>query len=58
MDDFFHKSFSPKFASARGLKLTVKVEVSPEGALSRQNSTKPNPRSANLGLNEDAHRVT
>jgi hypothetical protein len=42
-----------KFASARGLKLTVKVEASPEGGVSKQKLDETKSSLRELGLNED-----
>jgi len=50
--NFYTKVLS-KFASARGLKLTVKVEVSPEGGVSRQKLDETKSALRELGLNDD-----
>jgi hypothetical protein len=49
---FFTKVLS-KFASARGLKLTVKVEASPEGGVSKQKVEETKAALRELGLNDD-----
>jgi len=49
---FFTKVIS-KFASARGLKLTVKVEVSPDGGVSKQKLDETKSALRELGLNDD-----
>ena len=49
---FFTKVLS-KFASARGLKLTVTVEVSPEGGVSKQKIEETKSALRELGLNDD-----
>ena len=51
--NFYTKVLS-KFASARGLKLTVKVEVSPDGGVSRQKLDETKSALRELGLNDDA----
>ena len=50
--NFYTKVLS-KFASARGLKLTVKIEVSPEGGVSKQKVDETKSALRDLGLNED-----
>ena len=50
--NFYTKVLS-KFASARGLKLTVKVEVSPEGGVSKQKLDETKSALHELGLNDD-----
>jgi hypothetical protein len=50
--NFYTKVLS-KFASARGLKLTVKVEVAPEGGLSKQKLDETKSALRDLGLNDD-----
>jgi hypothetical protein len=50
--NFYTKVLS-KFASARGLKLTVKVEVSPEGGVSKQKFDETKSALRELGLNDD-----
>ncbi len=50
--NFYTKVLS-KFASARGLKLTVKVEVSPEGGVSKQKLDETKSALRELGLNDD-----
>ncbi len=50
--NFYTKVLS-KFASARGLKLTVKIEVSPEGGVSKQKSEETKTALRELGLNDD-----
>jgi len=50
--NFYTKVLS-KFASARGLKLTVKVEASPEGGVSKQKLDETKSSLRELGLNED-----
>jgi hypothetical protein len=50
--NFYTKVLS-KFASARGLKLTVKVEVSPEGGVSKQKLAEIKSALRELGLNDD-----
>ncbi|MDR3458058.1 MAG: DUF499 domain-containing protein [Verrucomicrobiae bacterium] len=51
--NFYTKVLS-KFASARGLELTVKVEVAPEGGVSRQKLDETKSALRELGLNDDA----
>ena len=50
--NFYTKVLS-KFASARGLKLTLKVEVSPEGGVSKQKLDETKSALRELGLNDD-----
>jgi hypothetical protein len=50
--NFYTKVLS-KFASARGLKLTVRVEVSPEGGVSKQKLDETKSALRELGLNDD-----
>ena len=50
--NFYTKVLS-KFASARGLKLTVKVEASPEGGVSKQKLEETKSALRELGLNDD-----
>src|SRR5438132_4383755 len=50
--NFYTKVLS-KFASARGLKLTVKVEASPEGGVSKQKLDETKSALRELGLNDD-----
>lgn len=50
--NFYTKVLS-KFASARGLKLTVQVEVSPEGGLSKQKIDETKSALRELGLSDD-----
>jgi hypothetical protein len=50
--NFYTKVLS-KFASARGLKLTVKVEVSPDGGVSKQKLEETKSALRELGLNDD-----
>jgi hypothetical protein len=50
--NFYTKVLS-KFASARGLKLTVKVEVSPEGGVSKQKLEETKSALRELGLTDD-----
>jgi hypothetical protein len=50
--NFYTKVIS-KFASARGLKLTLKVEVLPEGGLSKQKLDETKSALRELGLNDD-----
>jgi len=45
-----------KFASTRGLKLTLKVEVGPEGGVSQQKSTKRNQRFESWDLTTTCYR--
>lgn len=52
--NFYTKVLS-KFASARGLKLTVKVEVSPEGGVSKQKLDETKSALRELGLNDDVN---
>ena len=51
---FFTKVLT-KFASARGLKLTVIVEVSPEGGVSKQKLDETKAALRELGLNDDVN---
>ncbi len=50
--NFYTKVLS-KFATARGLKLTVKVEVAPEGGVSKQKLDETKSALRELGLNDD-----
>ncbi len=50
----FYTKVLAKFASARGLKLIVKVEVSPDGGISRQKFEETKSALRELGLNDDA----
>ena len=50
---FFTKVLS-KFASARGLKLTVTVEVRPEGGVSQQKLEETKSALRDLGLKDEA----
>ena len=50
--NFYTKVLS-KFSSGRGLKLTVKVEASPEGGVSKQKAEETKNALRELGLNED-----
>ena len=52
--NFYTKVLS-KFASARGLKLTVNVEVSPESGVSKQKLDETKSALRELGLNDDAN---
>ena len=52
--NFYTKVLS-KFASAHGLKLTVKVEVSPEGGVSKQKLDETKSALRELGLNDDVN---
>ena len=52
--NFYTKVLS-KFASARGLKLTVTVEASPEGGVSNQKFAETKSALRDLGLNEDVN---
>ncbi len=52
--NFYTKVLS-KFASARGLKLTVKVEVSPDGGVSKQKLDETKSALRELGLNDDVN---
>jgi hypothetical protein len=50
--NFYTKVLS-KFASTRGLKLTLKVEVRPEGGISQQKLDETKSALRELGLNDD-----
>jgi len=50
--NFYTKVLS-KFASTRGLKLTLKVEVGPEGGVSQQKLDETKSALRELGLNDD-----
>ena len=50
--NFYTKVLS-RFASARGLKLTVKVEATPEGGVSKQKVEETKAALRELGLNDD-----
>jgi hypothetical protein len=50
--NFYTKVLS-KFAAARGLKLTVKVELSPDGGVSKQKLDETKSALRELGLNDD-----
>ena len=52
----FYTKILSKFASARGLKLTVKVEVAPEGGVSKQTLDETKSALRELGLNDDVNR--
>ncbi len=54
--NFYTKVLS-KFASAQGLKLTLKVEVSPEGGVSKQKLEETKSTLRELGLNDDVKGV-
>jgi len=49
----FYTKILSKFASSRGLKLTLKVEVSPEGGVSKQKAEETKTSLRELGLNDD-----
>jgi hypothetical protein len=49
----FYTRVLSKFVSARGLRLTVKVEVSPEGGVSRQKLDETKSGLRELGLNDE-----
>ena len=51
--NFYTKVLS-KFASARGLKLTLKIEAAPEGGVSQQKLDETKSALRELGLNDDA----
>jgi len=51
---FFTKVLS-KFASVRGLKLTVRVEVSPEGGVSKQKLDETKSALREMGLNDEVN---
>jgi hypothetical protein len=53
--NFYTKVLS-KFATARGLKLTVKVEVAPEGGVSKQKQEETKSALRELGLNDDVRQ--
>jgi hypothetical protein len=50
--NFYTKVLS-KFASGRGLKLTVKAEVTPDDGLSKQKVEETKSALRELGLNDD-----
>ena len=50
--NFYTKVLS-KFASGRGLKLTLKVEVTPEGGVSKQKIEETRSALRELGLSDD-----
>jgi hypothetical protein len=54
--NFYTKVLS-KFATARGLRLTVKVEVAPEGGVSKQKLDETKSALRELGLNDDVGRT-
>ncbi len=49
----FYTNVLSKFAAARGLKLTLKVEVAPEEGVSKQKLDKTKSALRELGLNDD-----
>ena len=49
----FYTKILSKFASTRGLKLTLKVEVGPEGGVSQQKIDETKSALRELGLNDD-----
>lgn len=49
----FYTTVLSKFASGKGLKLTVTVEVSPEGSVSSQKIEETKVALRELGLNDD-----
>ncbi len=49
----FYTKILSKFASAAGLKLTVKVDVTPEGGVSKQKVDETKSALRELGLNDD-----
>ena len=49
----FYTKILSKFASARGLKLTVKIEVAPEGGVSKQKLDETKSALRELGLHDD-----
>ena len=53
--NFYTKVLS-KFAAAKGLKLKLTVEVSPEGGLSKQKIEETKSALRELGLNDDVIR--
>ena len=50
--NFYTKVLS-KFASGKGLKITLKVEVSPEGGISKQKIDETKVALRELGLDDD-----
>ena len=52
--NFYTKVLS-KFSSGKGLKLTVKVEASPEGGVTKQKAEETKTALRELGLNEDVN---
>jgi len=51
----FYTRVLSKFASARGLKLTLKVEVAPEEGVSKQKLAETKSALRELGLNDDVN---
>lgn len=49
----FYMNVLSKFSNGKGLKLTVKVEASPEGGVSKQKAEETQSALRELGLNED-----
>ncbi|MEW6156089.1 MAG: DUF499 domain-containing protein [Verrucomicrobiota bacterium] len=49
----FYTKILAKFASAQGLKLTVKAEITPEGGISKQKLEETKSALRELGLNDD-----
>jgi hypothetical protein len=49
----FYTRVLSKFASGKGLKLTLKVEVAPEGGVSQQKIDETRSALRELGLSED-----
>jgi hypothetical protein len=50
--NFYTKVLS-RFASSKGLKLTISIEVSPEGGISKQKVEETKTALRELGLNDD-----
>jgi hypothetical protein len=53
VDELLHKGSFEVRASARGLKLTLKVEVTPDGGVSKQKLEEMKSALRELGLNDD-----
>jgi hypothetical protein len=53
----FYTKVLAKFASARGLKLTVKVEAAPESGVSQEKPDETKSALRELSLNDDVRRT-
>lgn len=53
----FYTKVLTRFASSPGLKLTVKVEATPESGMSKQKIEKTKSALRELGLSDDVNRM-